>query len=228
MVVKLLANKSHLSAEYWAMAYMHCVDLHNILPDRDSGISPFERYHGIAPDLHFSPILPFGSVVMAHIPLQLQTALSGRSIETIYIGRAPLHRDAILVFNPKTKRVLVRHSFKFLSEDEPVSTTYVFGCPIGDVAAPHINEDAANNSLSDDTFAPVLASKCASRYKFAFDYLQQSFTETSSKIRYRIDDVTAEIENAYCFQYYDADKFDRPPVDTSDYEYESIEDVVNV
>jgi hypothetical protein len=149
MVVKVLAHKLHLTFEYWAMAYMHCVDLHNILPDRDTGISPFERFHGRAPDLSFSPILPFGSVVMAHIPLCHQTALSGRSIETIYVGRAPLHRDAILVFNPKTKRILVRHSFKYLSEDEPLSTTYVFGCPIGDVPAPHV--DNTTNDVLDDT-----------------------------------------------------------------------------
>jgi hypothetical protein len=102
MVVKALAHKPHLSPEYWSMCYMHCVDLHNVLPNRDSGISPFERYHGFAPDLGFSPILPFGSIVMAHLPLQLQTTLSGRAVETVYVGRAPLHRDAILVFNPLT------------------------------------------------------------------------------------------------------------------------------
>jgi hypothetical protein len=231
MVVKSLAHKSHLSPEYWSMCYMHCVDLHNVLPNRDSGISPFERYHGFAPDLGFSPILPFGSVVMAHLPLQLQTTLSGRAVEAVYVGRAPLHRDAILVFNPQTKRTLIRHSFKFLSVDEPVSTTYVFGNPNVSVDALHNPDDSdvPNSELVPDkedefTFIPVLLSKCASRYKFAFDYLQQCFTETTTSSRYCVHDIvklsTSEVDNIYCFQYYDVGKFSVPPTSPSDFEYD--------
>jgi hypothetical protein len=36
MVVKLLAHKSHLGPEFWGLAYLHSVDLMNILPNRNS------------------------------------------------------------------------------------------------------------------------------------------------------------------------------------------------
>ena len=62
-------------------------------------IQTFLRYHRFAPDIAFNPILSFGSIIMYQIPLEQQTALMGRSIETVYVGRAPFHRGVIPVFN---------------------------------------------------------------------------------------------------------------------------------
>ena len=76
MVVKALAHKSHLNPQFWGFAYLHFADLMNILPSRDSAQSPYELWYGKPFDASTQPLLPFGSVVMSHIPLDQQTSLS--------------------------------------------------------------------------------------------------------------------------------------------------------
>jgi hypothetical protein len=127
--------------------------------------------------------------------------------------------------------------FKFWSVNEPESTTYIFGTP-------NVSVDATTNleipvvpdseeipdKDAEFTFMSVLLSKCASRYKFAFTYLQQCFTDTATSTSYRIHDIvrlsTSEVDNIYCFQYYDVEKFSVPPTSNSDFEYEPIEEVI--
>ena len=89
MVVKALDHKQHLTSQYWGLAYLHFAGLISILSSRDSNKSPYELWYGHPCDLSSQPLLPFGSIVMSHIPLEQQTSLSGRSIETIYVGRSP-------------------------------------------------------------------------------------------------------------------------------------------
>jgi len=50
--------------------------------------------------------------VRAHIPVDLQTALSGRSFETYSVGCAPGYKGGILLMNPNTKRTIVRRTFR--------------------------------------------------------------------------------------------------------------------
>ena len=122
MSVKSLFHKPHLSPAYWGMAYQHAADIQNITSGRD-GLSPYALWHGHPFDLTAHPVLPFGSVIAAHKPLATQTALSGRSIEAVYVGIAHSYVEFLILFNPITKRSFVRHSFKFISEDEPVTTS---------------------------------------------------------------------------------------------------------
>jgi hypothetical protein len=232
MVVKFLAHKPHLTARFWGLAYLHAADLLNILPNRETGISPHEAYYGSAPDLQSNPILPFGSIIMSQLPLEHQTALSGRAVETCYVGRASSHAGAILVFNPQTSRVLVRHSFKYLSATEPVSSTYVFSC-VPDVPEPDTIFTSPNTPLdeivedSDDsfTFVPVTYSKCNHSYQFAFEYAQKTFVDLADNTSYRIHDVvrlsSANTANVYFFRYYDTALFPLPPTQASDFEYEA-------
>ena len=113
MVVKSLAHKPHLSSKYWGMAYSHSADLHNITSG-PAGSSPYSLWHGRPYDLERNPILPFGSIVAAHKSLTTQTALSGRSIEAVFVGIAHDHAAAVNLFNPITKKTFIRHSFIFV------------------------------------------------------------------------------------------------------------------
>ncbi len=123
--MKALSNKDHLSAQFWGLAYMHCVHILNILPNRQSGKSPYTLWWNRDFDLTQFPLLPFGSVIMGNIPTELQTSRSGRASETYFVGCSELHSGAIKLFNPTTKRVILRHSFKYLSDVELSSTTFV-------------------------------------------------------------------------------------------------------
>ena len=70
-------------------------------------------------------MLPFGSIVAAHRPLDTQTALGGCSQEAVFVGIAPQFAAGILLFKPVTKRCFICHSFKYLSDIEPISASYV-------------------------------------------------------------------------------------------------------
>jgi hypothetical protein len=127
LMMKQLAHKSHLTPQYWSLSWQHAVDMRNILPrKRFNGMTPYEKWFGLPYDLLKHPTVPFGSVVMSHIPLDQQTALSGRSIEGIAIGPSFEHDFGLRIFNPLTKRESIRHSYRNFGEQEPISTTYVF------------------------------------------------------------------------------------------------------
>ena len=159
MTVKSLAFKPHLSSSDWGMAYSHNALLHNITSGNNNS-SPYLLWYGTRFDLIKTPLFPFGSIVAAHKPLDTQTALSGRSHEAVFVGIAPEFNGWILLFNPSMKRSYVRHSFKHLSDTEPVSTSYV----VTDSSSPNSNvlpgsvshrslpspSSTANNLDSDD------------------------------------------------------------------------------
>ena len=113
-VVKDL-DKDHLDDRYCAMAYNNQLDVLNMMPDPDNPSTSAEiEWEGKALDLLDTPILPFGTIVQAHIPLVLQTPLSGRSFEAIAVGMAKNHRHGIQLFNPKTKRIIIRRTIKVM------------------------------------------------------------------------------------------------------------------
>jgi hypothetical protein len=236
MVVKCLANKPHLNSQFWGHAYMHCVHLHNILPNRHTGISPYFQWHNANFDFKSFPLMPFGSIIMGNIPTDLQTSLSGRSKELYYVGCSELHHGAVKLFNPETKRVTLRHSFKFISDLEPTSTTCIIPedtskptdqTPVMDVPIDPSREVVAPDD-DEFTFHPVNKARAPSKYKFAYNFLQTSFIDKSDNVTYMIHDIvsfsTPQVKNVYCFQYYSTADFASPPQSTTDYEYEPIEE----
>ena len=102
--------------------------------------------------LRITPILPFGTRVLAHLPLKLQTALSGRCFPAIYIGRAPGVKGAIKLFNPSSKRIILRRTFKVLGPVELTPTTLT---PI-DIEVS--GEEGIDQLLNDPASATILHS----------------------------------------------------------------------
>ena len=90
MVVKTLVNKPHLSQSYWVMSYLHAESVYNTYPSGEGLLtSPYERWYKRKFDLNSTPLIPFGAIVLAHTPLQLQQgALGPRSFETYCVGVA--------------------------------------------------------------------------------------------------------------------------------------------
>ena len=115
IVVKVLHQKTHMSARYWGMAYFDVLMKMNMSPcPTNPSVTPYELWFGKKPDMLNDPFIPFGSIVKAWIPLDEQTALSGRSIQTYYTGMAPDYKGGILLFNPQTKRTIVRRTYKVM------------------------------------------------------------------------------------------------------------------
>jgi len=126
MVNKCLHGKPHLGSKYWEKAYRHCIDLYNIRPRAAlSDQSPYQVYYNRPYDFKVNPMFPFGSIVMGHIPLDLQHAMSGRANEMFFEGIAHDYNNGIKLYNPETKTTVTRHTYAYVDDKEPTASTYI-------------------------------------------------------------------------------------------------------
>ena len=111
--MKLLYGKKHLNITFWGYAYRDFIKNCNFNGSiHDNGISPYEKWFNRKPDMLKFPMLPFGSIVMAHIPLALQSAGSQRSEVTYCVGTSLDHKKGLRLYNPRTKKEIIRGTFK--------------------------------------------------------------------------------------------------------------------
>ena len=104
-VVKLLVS-AQLAPEYLSLALLHATDIRELLPSSSQPSVPrYVVWGQPKASLRITPILPFGTRVLAHLPLKLQKAIPGRYFPAIYISRAPGVKGAIKLFNPSSKRI---------------------------------------------------------------------------------------------------------------------------
>ena len=73
-----MCGKRHLTVQYWGMAYTDYIMKSNMMGSvHRPKESPYELWTGKHPDLLKLPMTPLGSVVMAHVQLDQQTATDG-------------------------------------------------------------------------------------------------------------------------------------------------------
>ena len=108
-VLKKMFGRRHLTVQYWAMAYEDSIMKANFM-GRVHGPKecPYELWACKHPNLINLPMIPFGSVVMAHIPLDRKTVETGRSILHCAVGTSLGHLGGIRLFNPKTKQEVIQ------------------------------------------------------------------------------------------------------------------------
>jgi len=145
--------QSHISPNMWGLAHLDSVDLYNAGPSPvHASLSPYRLYDDITPDASASPFLPWGTHVVGHIPLALQTAQSGRGKEYLYVGRDLDNFGAVRLLNPVTGRVTTRRTFKVMG-DHPVKNM-IFDTPVGFLFDPSDDDDA----VVHPTISPLPAS----------------------------------------------------------------------
>ena len=120
--VKLRYEKPHITEEFWGFMLHNTIFKENITCTMTDYISPYEKWNGIKVDLPVTPMLPFGTVVMAHVPLDIQRTLGARAVKTYCIGTSIVHREGLLLYNPETHRVTVRRTYKAISPHDNVIT----------------------------------------------------------------------------------------------------------
>ena len=62
---------------------------------------------------------------MGHIPLDSQTALSGRDNEMFFEGIAHDYNNGVKLYNPVSKQTVTRHTYAFVDVQEPLVNTYI-------------------------------------------------------------------------------------------------------
>ena len=142
-VFKKMYGKRHLTVQYWAMAYTDYVMKSNMMGSvHGPKESPYELWTGKHPDALKLPMIPFGSVVMAHVPLDQQTTDGPRSILHYAVGTSLGHQGGLQLFNPVTKRVVVRRTYKVLGpEPQPYTRPEYEIDADGDVTVTSVSVD---------------------------------------------------------------------------------------
>ena len=95
----------------YVMKHNMCDSIHGL------GATPYELWHRHKPDLDFMPMIPFGSVAMAHVPVNSQVKGADRSILNYAVGTALRHKGAkgsLIQFNPQTKCDVTRRTYKII------------------------------------------------------------------------------------------------------------------
>lgn len=123
-VIKLLSNKPHLSDRYWALAYNDVIMKSNIIPMINTSKTPYQLWNNSNDPINLDliPMVPFGSIVMAHVPVHLQSTLHPKSIRMIAVGSSLIHQGGLLLYNPLTNKVVTRRTFKQIG---PIDVTTI-------------------------------------------------------------------------------------------------------
>jgi len=149
IMMKIMLNKPHITMQYWGMCYYDVLNKLDIMPHPlDPTTTPYEMWHGNKMNMLHNPSIPFGSVVKAHIALNIQTGFSGRSIDTIYVGMAHGRHGGILLFNPLTKHTLVRRSFRVMGPVHQPKSELSFESP-NDIDLSILNVDLSNEPSTE-------------------------------------------------------------------------------
>ncbi len=129
------------------MAFHDVVLKYNATPThRNPLTTPYTEWTGKKHDLLNNPLLAFGTIVMAHLPIEQQHALSGKSFEAYYVGSAPDYRGGILLYDPLSKRTIIRRSYKVLGDNaqEDMNLHY-------ESAPPTYHEEYTDDPFGNDT-----------------------------------------------------------------------------
>ena len=117
-VFKKMYGRRHLTVQYWGMAYEDYIMKANLMGSLHGPTQcPYQLWTGKHPDALKLPMIPFGSVVMAHVPLDQQTTDGPRSILHYAVGTSLSHLGGLKLFNPVTKRVVTRRTYKVLGPE---------------------------------------------------------------------------------------------------------------
>ena len=128
-IIKKSNSNDNVTDKMWAFGAADGIDMYNSLPTaRHPTQSPYQLFDGFTPNFKVTPRLPYGTTVVAQYPLALQTIRTGRGFEAVVIGRADDHIGGIKLFNPLTKKVIIRRTYKVIG-DHPVKGL-IFDKPI--------------------------------------------------------------------------------------------------
>ena len=179
-VFKKMYGKKHLSVQYWGMAYEDYLMKANMMGSvHGPKESPYQLWTGRKPDLLKLPMIPFGSVVMAHVPLDQQTTDGPRSVLHHAVGTSLGHQGGLRLYNPATKRVVIRRTYKILGPTPQPQTQLEY-----EMAE---NGDVTSIAVSQDT---VLVSDDVNDYKYLIGTLHRD--EDYELELFRTTDVLVE------------------------------------
>ncbi len=112
-IMRALLMHGRLPLFLWAYALAQAVYIVNIKIRNGSDKSPFERWHGIKPNL--SHLHVFGCDVLYHKTQDANKldSLEERSLPGIYLGASHKHTNGHIIWDPIAKKILIRRCVRF-------------------------------------------------------------------------------------------------------------------
>jgi hypothetical protein len=76
------------------MAYNNVILKSNILPMINNVHTPYQLWHesNNPINLDLLPMVPFGKIIMAHVPVHLQSTLHPKSVRMVAVGSSLIHQ----------------------------------------------------------------------------------------------------------------------------------------
>lgn len=87
-ITRTILVDTYLNKSVWHLAVIHAAKLYNITPNkRSNGKYPYELFHQRhVPQSIYKKLLPFGSLVYVHAPVEKRTKLDDKAISTMWVG----------------------------------------------------------------------------------------------------------------------------------------------
>jgi hypothetical protein len=145
-IIKAMSGPNISDKRLWGLAAEDSILKINLKPKYIlNWKTPYELYFKVKFDLKRHPLIPFGSKVLAHIPSKDQSTFHTKSIETLAVGTADNTDDAIKLWNPITKKIITRRTYK--EYEEPLNPIFDT-----DIEINHSNksEEISNHNPSVD------------------------------------------------------------------------------
>jgi hypothetical protein len=232
-IIQKVLQESKVDKSFWYKIAKNSCKIRNSMNSHlDPTVSRNEKFGLRKTDLLVTPMIPFGSRVLAHIPLEHQTALSGKCFETIMMDSADGVKGGVVLRNMKTNRDIVRRTFKVIGPgQENYDPTYDINVeiPYEEDDIPDINLDFNSDTdyITNDREYITLnrnSPEITQRNKHYFNKVKMTFHDKSENKFFK----TVAIEKANIssglgsktayFKYYDSVKYPGGPSKDVDYE----------
>jgi hypothetical protein len=255
-VMKKSQINDNVTPQMWALGAEEALDMYNTVPtSRHPNSSPYVLYDKFTLDVRKTPILPYGTMVVAHYPLEHQTIRTGRGFPAVVVGRAPDHTGGIRLLNPRTNREIIRRTFKIMG-DNPIKGL-LFDSPISIEITPDEHDDILQDDdempgfIEEDTeslydeeevktylnkalhYVPVHQKNISKFNKKFFSKIGLTFAETLNDDNkqitgtFKIVDIVTTLDHPKTFFYKYYDSFLPIPTNDDDFEYSLCTDLIN-
>jgi hypothetical protein len=228
---------SNAPKDMWGMISTYvCKARNSMNSDKNPAISRNEAFGGAKTDLKVTPMIPFGSRVLAHIPVKHQKALGYKCFETISMGSADGVKGGIILRNMKTKKNIIKRTFKVLGpgSSDDYDPSFDLNIEIEDVeeemsSIPSLNFNSEPDSPTflDRDYIDLNRNsiEVINKYKYYFNYVKLLFDDDFAKTTFKVIGVVKENisrgpgSKTLYFKYYDTIKFPGGPIKDIDFEY---------
>jgi len=231
-IIKVLAD-SKSPKSYWGPIVMNAIKVRNSLSSKKNpSVSRNEVWGLDKVDLNATPMIPFGSSVLAHVNAKNQPPLADKCFKTISVGSADGVKGGLLLRNLVTSRNIIGRTFKVMGPGDSSLYDPKFDVNI-EVEAEEDDEISTDEGESSSEIpgldrdyielsrnSPELRSR--SNY---MNYCKMTFYDNFDKSYWKIVAVVKENKSkgpgsrTPFFKYYDIEKHIGGPKNDCDFEY---------